>query len=190
MRALSSIPHRSFTAQSLSFFISRPFRRSDSIRGDTSICCPLKHISSLPPTFYSTISPLGPRIISTISSFFASHRLSALRHISNMAVSEVSSRSQPLWKSPIKQFGVSLPPLSIYNSLTQKKTPFIPIDPTGKKVTWYCCGPTVYDAGHLGHARNYVSTDVLRRIMRDYFGFDVTFVENVTDVDDKVCFFR
>lgn len=62
----------------------------------------------------------------------------------------------------------------------------MPIDPGGKKVTWYCCGPTVYDAGHLGHARNYVTTDVLRRIMRDYFGFDVKFVQNVTDVDDKV----
>lgn len=52
---------------------------------------------------------------------------------------------------------------------------------------WYACGPTVYDDSHLGHARNYVSTDIIRRIMRDYFGFDVRFVMNVTDVDDKVC---
>ncbi|RDB28024.1 Cysteine--tRNA ligase [Hypsizygus marmoreus] len=48
------------------------------------------------------------------------------------------------------------------------------------------CGPTVYDASHLGHARNYVTTDILRRIMRDYFGYEVIFVQNVTDVDDKI----
>jgi len=51
---------------------------------------------------------------------------------------------------------------------------------------WYACGPTVYDDAHLGHARNYVSTDIIRRIMRDYFKFDVNFVMNITDVDDKV----
>ncbi len=50
----------------------------------------------------------------------------------------------------------------------------------------YACGPTVYDHSHLGHARSYVSTDIIRRIMRDYFGFKVNFVMNITDVDDKV----
>lgn len=93
-------------------------------------------------------------------------------------------REQPPWTSPNST--APLPPLSIYNTLTRKKDRFIPLDAAGKKVTWYCCGPTVYDASHLGHARNYVTTDVLRRIMRDYFGFDVAFVQNVTDVDDKV----
>lgn len=44
----------------------------------------------------------------------------------------------------------------------------------------------MYDDAHLGHARNYVSTDIIRRIMRDYFKFDVKFVMNITDVDDKV----
>lgn len=102
-------------------------------------------------------------------------------------MASTSRREQPPWTCPpAPAAGVSLPPLKIYNSLTRKKETFVPIDPGGKKVTWYCCGPTVYDAGHLGHARNYVTTDVLRRIMRDYFGFDVKFVQNVTDVDDKV----
>ena len=77
-----------------------------------------------------------------------------------------------------------LPPLKIYNSLTRTKTPFIPRK--DNNVTWYTCGPTVYDDSHLGHARNYVTTDILRRIMRDYFKFDVRFVMNITDVDDKV----
>ena len=44
----------------------------------------------------------------------------------------------------------------------------------------------MYDDAHLGHARNYVSTDIIRRIMKDYFKFDVHFVMNITDVDDKV----
>lgn len=62
--------------------------------------------------------------------------------------------------------------------------PFVPI--TKGKVSWYACGPTVYDQSHLGHARNYVSTDIIRRILTYYFGFDVKFVMNFTDVDDKV----
>ncbi|CUS15186.1 unnamed protein product [Tuber aestivum] len=62
---------------------------------------------------------------------------------------------------------------------------FVPIDACGREITGYCWGPKVYDAGNLDHARNYVTTGVLRRILRDYFGFEVQFVQNVTDVDDK-----
>ena len=98
----------------------------------------------------------------------------------------MSSRQQPPWRQPPSAAGVELPPLQVWNSLTKSKTPFVPIDPAGKKVSWYVCGPTVYDDAHLGHARNYVSTDIIRRIMRDYFKFDVKFVMNITDVDDKV----
>lgn len=54
------------------------------------------------------------------------------------------------------------------------------------KVSFYACGPTVYGPSHLGHGRNYVSTDIIRRIMRDYFGLKITFVLNITDIDDKV----
>jgi cysteinyl-tRNA synthetase len=99
---------------------------------------------------------------------------------------------QPPWQQPAANPSSSseLPSLKIWNSLTRSKAPFVPIDPAGKKVTWYACGPTVYDDSHLGHARNYVSTDILRRIMRDYFKFDVRFVMNITDVDDKVCLLR
>ncbi|RPA95864.1 cysteinyl-tRNA synthetase [Choiromyces venosus 120613-1] len=100
-------------------------------------------------------------------------------------MASTSRREQPPWTPP-SSHGAPLPPLQIYNSLTKEKNQFVPIDSTGRKVTWYCCGPTVYDAGHLGHARNYVTTDVLRRILRDYFGFEVQFVQNVTDVDDKI----
>uniref|UniRef100_A0A8D1GWX3 Cysteine--tRNA ligase, cytoplasmic n=1 Tax=Sus scrofa TaxID=9823 RepID=A0A8D1GWX3_PIG len=64
------------------------------------------------------------------------------------------------------------------------KDVFVPQD--GKRVTWYCCGPTVYDASHMGHARSYVSFDILRRVLRDYFKFDVFYCMNITDVDDKI----
>ncbi|KAL4948158.1 tRNA synthetases class I (C) catalytic domain-containing protein [Aspergillus filifer] len=99
-----------------------------------------------------------------------------------------TAREQPAWRQPTAhpEAQSRLPSLRVYNSLTKSKTPFIPIDPQGKKVTWYACGPTVYDDAHLGHARNYVSTDIIRRIMRDYFKFDVHFVMNITDVDDKI----
>lgn len=100
-----------------------------------------------------------------------------------------AARQQPQWQQPPlrPEASARLPPLKVWNSLTRTKTPFIPLDSEGKKVTWYACGPTVYDDAHLGHARNYVSTDIIRRIMKDYFKFDVKFVMNITDVDDKVC---
>ncbi|KAJ9271608.1 hypothetical protein DTO212C5_2400 [Paecilomyces variotii] len=93
---------------------------------------------------------------------------------------------QPPWAQPAQKPGTTLPPLKVYNSLTRSKTPFVPLDPQGRKVKWYACGPTVYDDAHLGHARNYVSTDILRRILKDYFKFDVKFVMNITDIDDKI----
>lgn len=97
------------------------------------------------------------------------------------------SAKQPTWTPPKPLAdSVKLPDLTVYNSLTRKKDKFVPIDPEGKTVLWYTCGPTVYDDAHLGHARNYVSTDVVRRIVRDYFGFNVKFVMNITDIDDKI----
>lgn len=98
-----------------------------------------------------------------------------------------TSRQQPPWEPPPQpDTDARLPPLKIWNSLTRSKTLFIPIDWKNRIVTWYACGPTVYDDAHLGHARNYVSTDIIRRIMRDYFKYNVKFVMNITDIDDKV----
>lgn len=111
----------------------------------------------------------------------------SILRISRHSTMATQPKTQPPWTSPAPASASSdTPKLQIYNSLTRSKNEFFPIDVRGKKVTWYCCGPTVYDAGHLGHARNYVTSDILRRIMRDYFGYEVVFVQNVTDVDDKV----
>jgi len=75
-------------------------------------------------------------------------------------------------------------PLRVYNSMTRTCTPFVPM--AGKRVLWYMCGPTVYDSAHLGHARTYLSFDILRRILTKYFHYDVLLVMNITDVDDKI----
>ncbi|KAK5164664.1 cysteinyl-tRNA synthetase [Saxophila tyrrhenica] len=92
---------------------------------------------------------------------------------------------QPPWSAPQSDsIDPKAPNIRVYNSLTRTKTPFYPLKP--KKVSWYACGPTVYDDAHLGHARNYVSQDIIRRILKDYFHFDVNFVMNITDVDDKI----
>ncbi|KAH7029954.1 Cysteinyl-tRNA synthetase/mycothiol ligase [Macrophomina phaseolina] len=90
--------------------------------------------------------------------------------------------TQPPWQAPPAR--LEMPTLHVYNSLTRSKVPFVPTQ--GNKVSWYACGPTLYDDAHLGHARNYVSTDIIRRIMRDYFKFDMRFVMNFTDIDDKI----
>ncbi|XP_053415744.1 cysteine--tRNA ligase, cytoplasmic isoform X2 [Nycticebus coucang] len=90
-------------------------------------------------------------------------------------------RAQPQWSPPT---GTEPCKLHLYNSLTRNKDVFIPQD--GKKVTWYCCGPTVYDASHMGHARSYISFDILRRVLKDYFKFDVFYCMNITDIDDKI----
>ncbi|OII72991.1 cysteinyl-tRNA synthetase [Cryptosporidium ubiquitum] len=74
--------------------------------------------------------------------------------------------------------------LVLNNSMTGGKTEFIPVN--GRRVNWYACGPTVYDSAHLGHARNYVTFDVIRRVLEDYFGYDVYLVMNITDIDDKI----
>ena len=73
--------------------------------------------------------------------------------------------------------------LQIYNTLTRQKSPFTPIVPG--KVGLYVCGITVYDLSHMGHARTYLSFDVMVRYMR-YLGYDVKYVRNITDVDDKI----
>jgi cysteinyl-tRNA synthetase len=73
--------------------------------------------------------------------------------------------------------------LHIYNSLTRKKELFTPIEPG--KVRMYVCGMTVYDFCHLGHARVLVVFDSVVRYMR-YSGLEVTYVRNITDVDDKI----
>jgi cysteinyl-tRNA synthetase len=73
--------------------------------------------------------------------------------------------------------------LTVYNTLTRHKEPFTPISPGN--VTMYCCGVTVYDDCHLGHARSYIGWDVVRRYLQ-WRGYQVRYVQNFTDIDDKI----
>ncbi len=74
-------------------------------------------------------------------------------------------------------------PIRIYNTLGRKKEEFVPVQPG--KVGMYVCGPTVYDSSHIGHARSVVVFDVIARYFRSE-GFEVKYVRNFTDVDDKI----
>ena len=71
----------------------------------------------------------------------------------------------------------------VYNSLTNKLEELKPIEEG--KVSIYVCGPTVYNSPHIGNIRPVIVFDVLRRLLT-YLGYDVTFVSNFTDVDDKI----
>ncbi|MGL5763647.1 MAG: cysteine--tRNA ligase [Plesiomonas shigelloides] len=73
--------------------------------------------------------------------------------------------------------------LKIYNTLTRQKEEFKPIH--AGKVGMYVCGVTIYDLCHIGHGRTFVAFDVVARYLR-YLGYDLTFVRNITDVDDKI----
>ncbi|KAB1073917.1 cysteine--tRNA ligase [Methylobacterium planeticum] len=77
------------------------------------------------------------------------------------------------------------PLLRLYNTLTREKAPFAPID--SSNVRMYACGPTVYDAAHIGNARPIIVFDLLFRLLRHLYGAEhVTYARNVTDVDDKI----
>ena len=73
--------------------------------------------------------------------------------------------------------------MKLYNTLTQQKETFVPIE--AGKVRMYSCGPTVYNYFHIGNARPFIVFDVLRRFL-EYTGYEVTFIQNFTDVDDKI----
>ena len=75
--------------------------------------------------------------------------------------------------------------LRLYDTLTKEKRPFVPLDPDN--VRMYVCGPTVYDFAHIGNARPVIVFDVLFRLLRHRYGAEhVTYVRNITDVDDKI----
>ena len=73
--------------------------------------------------------------------------------------------------------------IKIYNTLTREKEVFTPIE--ARKVRMYVCGPTVYNYIHIGNARSAIAFDTIRRYF-EYRGYEVNYVSNFTDVDDKI----
>lgn len=99
------------------------------------------------------------------------------------SMSETTTSTTTKWFEPVTD-NSNQPVLNLFNTLTHSKVAFKPIE--SGKIKWYSCGPTVYNSSHMGHARNYVSIDINRRILQDYFNYDIMFIQNVTDIDDKI----
>lgn len=73
--------------------------------------------------------------------------------------------------------------MKLYNTMSRQKEEFVPVNPG--KISLYACGPTVYNYFHIGNARAFIFFDVVRRYF-EYLGYDVTYVQNITDIDDKI----
>ncbi len=73
--------------------------------------------------------------------------------------------------------------IRLFNTLTKSVDPFTPLN--GNEVRMYSCGPTVYDAAHIGNMRSFLCNDLLQRVLRAVVGYDVRWVMNITDIDDK-----
>eukprot|EP00105_Crassostrea_gigas_P045421 XP_019929569.1 PREDICTED: cysteine--tRNA ligase, cytoplasmic [Crassostrea gigas] len=110
----------------------------------------------------------------------SSYSLNNIRRIKERMAAK-SKNVQPPWSAPE---GTEVPKLKLYNSLTRQKEVFVP--QSGRRVLWYSCGPTVYDSSHMGHARSFISIDILRRVLQDYFNYEVFYCMNITDIDDKI----
>ena len=91
------------------------------------------------------------------------------------------------WYNPLESLKEPIYKTGLYvnNSLCNKKVEFF-TKTGGRKLNWYMCGPTVYDSAHLGHARTYLTFDIIRRILNNYFHYDVNLCMNITDIDDKI----
>jgi cysteinyl-tRNA synthetase len=97
------------------------------------------------------------------------------------AASDAPCCKHPRW-SPVD--GGFPTGIFINNSLTNARDELVTVE--RNHVQFYMCGPTVYNFSHLGHARAYLTFDIIRGILEDFFGLDVTYVMNITDIDDKI----
>ncbi|XP_012252504.2 cysteine--tRNA ligase, mitochondrial isoform X1 [Athalia rosae] len=103
-------------------------------------------------------------------------------HISTQRLQN-ESKQKPADRAWAEPEGV-ISDVVIYNPLVKRKVPLI-LRNRGY-VTWYMCGPTVYDSAHIGHACSYVRLDVIRRILEDHFDINLVTVMGITDIDDKI----
>ncbi|CAL4165604.1 unnamed protein product, partial [Meganyctiphanes norvegica] len=119
-------------------------------------------------------------ILDNVGVSCTAYNSSQVQVVASSNTTTMTKRPNPTWSTPT---GVDAPKLHLYNSFTRRKEHFVPQGPV---VTWYSCGPTVYDDSHMGHARSYISFDIMRRVLQDYFGYKIHYVMNITDIDDKI----
>ena len=103
-----------------------------------------------------------------------------------MFTKQAIEKKKRLKKKKRREIQLTMAAPFVLNSVTGEKELFVPLDSTGKRVSWYICGPTVWDKAHLGHARTYVTFDIIRRIMEKVCGYSIFYVMNITNVDDKI----
>ncbi|XP_053648874.1 cysteine--tRNA ligase, mitochondrial isoform X2 [Cherax quadricarinatus] len=124
----------------------------------------------------------------------ALHHNSAIGPHGHMAVSAMGHHANIIQQFRLGRRWLSsiswIPPeghdtgVTLYNSAIKSKVPLKTIHPG--LLTWYSCGPTVYDSAHIGHALSYVKFDIIRRILSRIFGLNVVMVVGITDIDDKI----
>jgi len=155
----------------------------------------LSHLACGASSLFSPSSSLPSH---TLCSSNSNSRSSSTAHNSSMAASTKAAAIERVWDAPPclhpaaadgqQQQQQQQQPrrLMLYNSLVDEKVVFVPAAGEGSsQISWYTCGPTVYDSAHMGHARNYVSLDIARRVLEDYFQYNCLFVMNVTDMTTK-----
>ncbi|XP_076645259.1 cysteine--tRNA ligase-like protein, mitochondrial isoform X1 [Halictus rubicundus] len=103
-----------------------------------------------------------------------------LRTMCHRSLHDTKQKQKPQWVKPV---GYETN-IKVYNTATKCTVPLILKNKN--YLTWYVCGPTVYDSAHIGHAATYVKTDIIRRILTDHFNINVVMAMSVTNIDDKI----
>jgi hypothetical protein len=135
--------------------------------------------------FSSMILSQKSKSFSCLKSFYpqSATRCRILLHRNSQAPLSCQAEQQPTSTPPNPHEPMYL---RIQNTLTGQIESFAPFDSTSKKVTWFSWGPAINTPPHFGDARTYLTTDIIRRILCGYFGYDVYFVQSIADVNDKV----
>ena len=110
------------------------------------------------------------------------HSCGSIRHVDIEMEGSKSKSKIPQKRKSVEGEGDAV--LMINNTLAHGLMEFVPNE--GKVVKWYTCGPTVCDMPHLGHCRTYLTFDIIRRVMQDYFGYEIVMCMGITDIDDKI----
>lgn len=118
--------------------------------------------------------------VMNIFKFFCSNTYSRTRHCLSEFSRYLCINNNESWKCP-NGYDTGI---TCYNSMARSNVPLILQNEN--VVSWYTCGPTVYDEMHIGHAYCYMQLDIIRHILEKYFNYDVVFVMGITDIDDKI----